>query len=85
MESSLRYLWVLFACLFLQVRAECKSYGVDFSNGGTYQIDGSSNQYFSFITVFQGKTDMWMLKLRQKSYPFTNTTLLGCKIGRAHV
>lgn len=55
MESSLRYLWVLLACLFLQVQADCKSYGVDFSNGGSYQIDGTSNDYFTFITVFQGE------------------------------
>ena len=56
MESSLRYVWVLVAFMLLRgVRADCKSYGVDFSNGGSYQIDGSSNQYFSFISVFQGK------------------------------
>ncbi|KAK1762352.1 hypothetical protein QBC33DRAFT_283050 [Phialemonium atrogriseum] len=55
MESSLRYIWVLLAFMLLRgVRADCKSYGVDFSNGGSYQIDGSSNQYFSFISVFQG-------------------------------
>ncbi|KAL1902869.1 hypothetical protein Sste5346_000780 [Sporothrix stenoceras] len=34
--------------------ADCSSYGVDYSNGGAYYIDGSSNQYFSFITIFQG-------------------------------
>ncbi|KAL8357518.1 hypothetical protein RB601_009128 [Gaeumannomyces tritici] len=32
----------------------CSSYGVDYSNGGSYYIDGSSNQYFTFISVFQG-------------------------------
>ncbi|KAK0702629.1 hypothetical protein B0T21DRAFT_388046 [Apiosordaria backusii] len=32
----------------------CTSYGVDYSNGGAYYIDGSSNQYFSFINIFQG-------------------------------
>ncbi|KAI1868842.1 hypothetical protein JX265_006821 [Neoarthrinium moseri] len=36
------------------VWAECQSYGVDYSNGGSYEIDASSNQYFSFETVFQG-------------------------------
>ncbi|KJR84532.1 uncharacterized protein SPSK_09258 [Sporothrix schenckii 1099-18] len=34
--------------------ADCSSYGVDYANGGAYYIDGSSNQYFSFITIFQG-------------------------------
>ena len=34
--------------------ADCLSYGVDYANGGAYYIDGSSNQYFSFITIFQG-------------------------------
>lgn len=38
------------------VLADCSSYGVDYSNGGAYYIDGSSNQYFSFITIFQGCT-----------------------------
>jgi hypothetical protein len=32
----------------------CQAFGVDFANGGAYYIDGGSNQYFSFITVFQG-------------------------------
>jgi hypothetical protein len=32
----------------------CTSYGVDYSNGGSYYIDGSSNQYFSFVSVFSG-------------------------------
>ncbi len=45
---------VAFVSLCLGVRADCASYGVDSSNGGAYYIDGSSNQYFSFITVFQG-------------------------------
>lgn len=36
------------------VLAECMSYGVDYSNGGSYNIDASSNDYFSFATVFQG-------------------------------
>lgn len=36
--------------------ADCSSYGVDYANGGAYYIDGSSNQYFSFITIFQSCT-----------------------------
>jgi len=42
------------ALLGLRANAACTSYGVDFSNGGTYDIDSESNEYFSFITVFQG-------------------------------
>ncbi|CAK7202755.1 hypothetical protein SEUCBS139899_005482 [Sporothrix eucalyptigena] len=38
------------------VLADCSSYGVDYSNGGAYYIDGTSNTYFSFITIFQGCT-----------------------------
>ncbi|KAH8878629.1 hypothetical protein GQ53DRAFT_86082 [Thozetella sp. PMI_491] len=52
--ETFRYLWVALAVLFVGVRADCASYGVDYSNGGSYYIDGSSNQYFSFITIFQG-------------------------------
>ncbi|KAB5577570.1 hypothetical protein GE09DRAFT_1168517 [Coniochaeta sp. 2T2.1] len=57
MEKILRCCWLVLALLFARVRAAeaaCSSYGVDYSNGGAYYIDGSSNQYFSFITVFQG-------------------------------
>lgn len=54
-RSSLRCLWVV-ALLGLRANAACTSYGVDFSNGGTYDIDSESNEYFSFITVFQGKS-----------------------------
>jgi hypothetical protein len=52
-RSSLGCLWAL-ALLGLRASAACTSYGVDFSNGGAYDIDGESNEYFSFITVFQG-------------------------------
>jgi len=57
MERILRCFWLLLAVLLVRVsaaEAACSSYGVDYSNGGAYYIDGSSNQYFSFITVFQG-------------------------------
>ncbi|KAM7186302.1 hypothetical protein V8F20_011437 [Naviculisporaceae sp. PSN 640] len=54
MERVYRYLSVFLTLLALRVAADCTSYGVDYSNGGTYSIDVSSNQYFSFITVFQG-------------------------------
>jgi len=53
MAAGFQWLWVLVACLALRVHADCTSYGVDFSNGGRYNIDSTSNQYFSFITIFQ--------------------------------
>ena len=54
-KPGFRCLWVLIALLALRVSAACTSYGVDYASGGSYSIDGTSNQYFSFITVFQGK------------------------------
>jgi hypothetical protein len=57
MEKIIRSCWLVLALLLVRVNAAeaaCSSYGVDYSNGGAYYIDGSSNQYFSFITVFQG-------------------------------
>jgi hypothetical protein len=54
METGFRCLIALLALLAVRVRADCTSYGVDYSNGGSYFIDASSNQYFTFITIFQG-------------------------------
>ncbi|KAK4164455.1 hypothetical protein QBC43DRAFT_288705 [Cladorrhinum sp. PSN259] len=53
-RTGFKCLWVLVSLLVLRVTADCTSYGVDYANGGSYYIDGSSNQYFSFITIFQG-------------------------------
>jgi len=50
----LERLWVLFALLVLRASAACTSYGVDYANGGSYNIDAQSNEYFSFTSVFQG-------------------------------
>ena len=55
-RPGLRCLWLLLGLLLaLRANAACTSYGVDYSSGGSYYIDGASNQYFSFATVFQGK------------------------------
>lgn len=54
-RSGLSYLLLLFAVLALRASAACTSYGVDYASGGSYNIDGASNQYFSFVSVFQGK------------------------------
>ncbi|KAK4042660.1 hypothetical protein C8A01DRAFT_44408 [Parachaetomium inaequale] len=47
-------LWVLLALLAWRASAACTSYGVDYSSGGAYYIDGESSEYFSFVSVFQG-------------------------------
>ncbi len=67
MAANFRWLLGLVAlvALCLGVQADCVSYGVDYSNGGAYYIDGSSNQYFSFITVFQGRPQPALLSLLQ--------------------
>lgn len=54
MATSLRSFVVLFALLAVRVMADCVSYGIDYANGGQYYIDAGSNQYFSFVSVFQG-------------------------------
>ncbi|KAK3906716.1 hypothetical protein C8A05DRAFT_40471 [Staphylotrichum tortipilum] len=48
-------MWLLLLALFtFYANADCTSYGVDYSSGGSYYIDSASNQYFSFVNVFQG-------------------------------
>lgn len=34
--------------------AQCTSYGTDYTNNGNYNIDKSSNEYFSFSSIFSG-------------------------------
>lgn len=60
-KLAVRSLWALLTLLTLRVSAACTSYGVDYSNGGSYYIDGSSNDYFSFASVFQGKLAVWFV------------------------
>ena len=52
---TFRSLFALAAVFSAKALADCISYGVDYANGGSYYIDASSNQYFTFQTVFQGK------------------------------
>jgi hypothetical protein len=52
--AAFRSLFALLALLSVKVLADCVSYGIDYANGGSYYIDASSSQYFTFITVFQG-------------------------------
>lgn len=55
MAVTFRPLLVLLAALAAQVMGQCTSYGIDYANGGQYYIDASLDEYFSFVTVFQGE------------------------------
>ncbi|KAI1098471.1 hypothetical protein F4804DRAFT_122926 [Jackrogersella minutella] len=54
MACSIRSLWLIIGLLALRALAQCSSYGVDYVNGGSYDIDSSSNNNFTFTTIFQG-------------------------------
>lgn len=54
MASRIARLCVLAGYLILRASAACSAYGVDYSNGGFYNIDTSSDSLFSFTSVFQG-------------------------------
>lgn len=44
--------------LVLQAAADlgtCKCTGIDYSNGGSYLVDGSSDENFTFTSVFEGE------------------------------
>lgn len=40
------------------VAQTCVSYGVDFQNGGSYFQNISSNNDFTFASIFEGESDM---------------------------
>ncbi|KAI8624811.1 hypothetical protein F5Y19DRAFT_480190 [Xylariaceae sp. FL1651] len=56
MASRIIQLSLAIGYLAFGAAAACTAYGVDYSNGGSYNIDTSSDQYFSFTSVFQGCT-----------------------------
>ncbi|KAI1441706.1 hypothetical protein F5Y02DRAFT_430826 [Annulohypoxylon stygium] len=47
-------IWLIIGLFTLRVLAQCSSFGVDYVNGGSYDIDSSSNNNFTFTTIFQG-------------------------------
>ncbi|KAI0972344.1 hypothetical protein F4678DRAFT_430043 [Xylaria arbuscula] len=53
MALRIARLCVVVGYLALRVSAVCAVYGVDYSNGGSYNIDGSSDDLFTFTSVFQ--------------------------------
>ncbi|KAI0535354.1 hypothetical protein GGR58DRAFT_504399 [Xylaria digitata] len=54
MASRIARLCLLAGYLTLRASAACSVYGVDYSNGGSYNIDTSSDELFSFTSIFQG-------------------------------
>lgn len=61
MPEMARYYQHLLACLALlalQVSADCSVTGLDYTNGGSYLIDATSDSKFTFTSLFRG---MWSL------------------------
>lgn len=50
-----RYAWLCVGILALRVSADCSVTGLDYTNGGSYLIDASSDQDFAFSSLFQGE------------------------------
>ncbi|KAI8962679.1 hypothetical protein F5Y11DRAFT_347197 [Daldinia sp. FL1419] len=57
MASTTSSFWLIISFFTLKAFAACASYGVDYVNGGSYDIDASSNDNFTFTTIFQGCDD----------------------------
>ncbi|KAI2466668.1 hypothetical protein F4781DRAFT_345952 [Annulohypoxylon bovei var. microspora] len=54
MAFTISSFWFIIGLFSLRALAQCSSYGVDYVNGGSYDIDSSSNNNFTFTTIFQG-------------------------------
>ncbi|KAI0390885.1 hypothetical protein F5Y17DRAFT_471285 [Xylariaceae sp. FL0594] len=54
MASRIAKLCFLAGYIALRATATCTVFGVDYSNGGSYNIDTSSDDLFHFTSVFQG-------------------------------
>ncbi|KAI1462861.1 hypothetical protein F4805DRAFT_472071 [Annulohypoxylon moriforme] len=54
MAFHIHSLWLFIGLFALRALAQCSSFGVDYVNGGSYDIDSSSNNNFTFTTIFQG-------------------------------
>ncbi|KAI0881668.1 uncharacterized protein GGS22DRAFT_54808 [Annulohypoxylon maeteangense] len=54
MAFHIHTLWFMIGLFALRVLAQCSSFGVDYVNGGSYDIDSTSNSNFTFMTIFQG-------------------------------
>lgn len=57
---QLSCLWAGLGLLALQVAADlstCRCTGIDYSNGGSYLVDGSSDDKFTFTSVFESESN----------------------------
>ncbi|KAI0855915.1 hypothetical protein F4860DRAFT_429683 [Xylaria cubensis] len=54
MTSRIVRICLLAGYLALRASAACTVYGVDYSNGGSYNIDATSDELFTFTSIFQG-------------------------------
>lgn len=59
MAVAIRPFLILLTVLATRALGQCTSYGVDYANGGEYNIDSTSNDYFSFVTIFTGTSHSW--------------------------
>jgi len=55
MARSRHVLWACLALLANRALADCTCSGLDYTNGGSYLIDGSSDREFVFTSQFSGK------------------------------
>ncbi|KAI0911262.1 hypothetical protein F4823DRAFT_561102 [Ustulina deusta] len=56
MASRIARLCLVAGCLALRASAACSVYGLDYANGGSYNIDPASDEFFSFTSAFQACT-----------------------------
>lgn len=58
LQLTLPRIAFLFCCLntiaFADLESRCKSYGVDFQDGGSYFVDSGSNENFTAYSTFEG-------------------------------
>ncbi|KAM7200016.1 hypothetical protein V8F33_004190 [Rhypophila sp. PSN 637] len=61
MTASFRFTWTALATLLLGVYAQdqpqCSCFGLDYTNGGSYLVDGNSDSNFAFTSVFTACID----------------------------
>ncbi|KAM7220448.1 hypothetical protein V8F06_004227 [Rhypophila decipiens] len=61
MTASFRFTWAALTTLLLGVYAQdqpqCSCFGLDYTNGGSYLVDGNSDSNFAFTSVFTGCID----------------------------
>ncbi len=55
-------LWACLTVLAGRVLADCTCSGLDYTNGGSYLIDGTSDREFVFTSQFQG----WSTRLADR-------------------